>query len=417
MRILQISKADSFGGGASRFAEDLSKTLCDEGYFCHHWVSWSGKGYDYHNRSPLYGSFERQIHGLRFITKKLGDVDYLPFELPLMIRRSVKKKYDLIHFHDISSTISPLTLEYYSRYLPIVWTAHDCSPFTGGCLYPMDCDRFKKSCGSCPQAGTWPIDSWIDTTRIGLFLKKRLHKFKKITCITPSHWMAKLAYSSKMFAKPLTVISNGIDTKIYKFKNKVQLRKRLGIPVNRLVILISALYLEDERKGVLTSLKAIKSIIDLNPFLIVLGIKSEKVYEELNGLPHLAPGNVSEQTQLSDYYRAADCFLCCSLADNQPISIMEAMMSGTPLVGFSSGGIKEMVQNNRTGYLVETGDMTSLCSEIRKAFVTGNIYTWSKPAHTFAMKNYNIQNTAKRYLELYTDLIREYHQKNRHVRT
>lgn len=174
MRICEVSKADSFGGGASRVAEELSQLLFSDGYSAEHWVSWTGKGYD-HRRRPLYGSLERVIRKAHNATKAILSMpELVPYELPIFYRNGRVEQFDLFHFHDISSAISPLTLLHLSRSKPVVWTMHDCSPVTGGCLYPMSCERYKLGCGSCPQLGTWPIDTRFDFTRALRSVKTRL---------------------------------------------------------------------------------------------------------------------------------------------------------------------------------------------------------------------------------------------------
>jgi len=200
MKIGIISKADSFGGGASKVAEDLVELLNKEYYTAHHYCSWSEKGYQ-GVRQPLYGRYENEIRKLHLIFKKLGFPEIIPFELPIILRRLKEHRYDILHFHDLSSAISPLTLMYLSKIVPVVWTIHDCSPFTGGCLYPMGCEKFKSNCFVCPQVSTWPIDSKIDLIFFSRWIKKQLHKSRNLYLITPSHWMADVSYSSNLLKR------------------------------------------------------------------------------------------------------------------------------------------------------------------------------------------------------------------------
>ena len=60
---------------------------------------------------------------------------------------------DVIHLHWICGGFIPI------RYLrkikkPIVWTLHDMWAITGGCHYAGNCERYKESCGRCPQLGS-----------------------------------------------------------------------------------------------------------------------------------------------------------------------------------------------------------------------------------------------------------------------
>ena len=50
-------------------------------------------------------------------------------------------------------------------------------------------------------------------------------------------------------------------------------------------------------------------------------------------------------------YNAADLFVLPSLEDNLPNTIMEAMACGVPCVGFKSGGIPEMIDHRKNGYV------------------------------------------------------------------
>ena len=56
--------------------------------------------------------------------------------------------YDIIHLHWINEQF--LDIKLLNRVIkPIVWTLHDCWPFTGICHYFYDCINYKKKCGNC----------------------------------------------------------------------------------------------------------------------------------------------------------------------------------------------------------------------------------------------------------------------------
>ena len=132
MKLAQISKADSFGGGASRVAEDLTYLINKNGFSAHHLCSWSGKGFHAkENRYPLYGRFEREIRFLHSKLKRYSPPELIPFEYIPLIRKIKREDYNLLHFHDLSSAISPYTLarEATSRILPAARRARRCSPF------------------------------------------------------------------------------------------------------------------------------------------------------------------------------------------------------------------------------------------------------------------------------------------------
>ena len=63
-------------------------------------------------------------------------------------------------------------------------------------------------------------------------------------------------------------------------------------------------------------------------------------------------------------YQDADCMLNPSTVDNMPISILEAMASGVPVVSTDAGGIPDMVDNGVTGLLVPVGDHRAMAAAV-----------------------------------------------------
>ena len=83
-----------------------------------------------------------------------------------------------IHFHDISGTCSVFTIVFLSWIKRVVWTLHDTSILTGGCIQPADCKSFGKGCGNCSQLGKWPLTTSVDLTNWILKFKKNMLKIK-----------------------------------------------------------------------------------------------------------------------------------------------------------------------------------------------------------------------------------------------
>ena len=59
-------------------------------------------------------------------------------------------------------------------------------------------------------------------------------------------------------------------------------------------------------------------------------------------------------------YNAADAMVVPSLEDNLPNTVIEAMACGTPVVGFRTGGIPEMIDHEQNGYLADVGSAQQL---------------------------------------------------------
>ena len=183
-RIAFLSKSDETGGGASRVACQLRELMTRHvGRFeIDHWVGLRNP------RPPLLGLHGKGLSWIAYrIARKLSHWVGLPDFLTLeRWRFSLARRhaYRLFHVHDISDAISPYTLKALAKQAPVVWTFHDCSPFTGGCIQPMDCVAYKDTrCGNCPQLGSWPLLTKIDHTPY-----MQAYKDRKSTRLNSSHY-------------------------------------------------------------------------------------------------------------------------------------------------------------------------------------------------------------------------------------
>ncbi|MBP5973265.1 glycosyltransferase [Brasilonema sp. CT11] len=404
MKIAIVSKSDRNGGGASRVAEDLATWLNDAGHPTDHFIAFNFK-------EPL--SFQRHLYGegrryrlcekIHRKTYEYGFPELLPVEYWVNLSR-VLNNYDIVHFHDLFTAISPVTLALTSRRKPTFFTVHDCSAFTGGCMYPMDCEKFTSHCHQCPQlppAKKKEKDKIPDRTREIQTIKRWIAAKFNIQYIFPSHWMVQQAQQALNFKISPTVIPNGLDLKFFPYINKVEAKISLSIPVNRKVVVISAHVLNDPRKGVKYAIAALQSVRDLSPFVLAVGICNDELKQALEGLEFREIGYISDPNFLAQVYCAADIMLFCSLADNLPLTVMEAMAASTPVVGFSTGGVPEMIQNGRNGMLVEPTNQEALNQALRQALVSVDLEAIGQQARKDFENNFSRSVFLERHLQLY----------------
>jgi glycosyltransferase involved in cell wall biosynthesis len=76
-------------------------------------------------------------------------------------------------------------------------------------------------------------------------------------------------------------------------------------------------------------------------------------------------GNQSHD-QLKDHFKRATIFVISSLSDAFPLTVVEAMAAGLPVVGSAVGGIKESVLHGKTGMLVTPNSAESLAEGISR---------------------------------------------------
>lgn len=77
---------------------------------------------------------------------------------------------------------------------------------------------------------------------------------------------------------------------------------------------------------------------------------------------------LGSRKDVGNLMRRAACLLHCSESEAFGWTILEAMMAGLPVVASSVGGIKEVIQDGRTGMLVEAGDVGGFAAAMRRVF-------------------------------------------------
>lgn len=124
---------------------------------------------------------------------------------------------DVIHLHNLHGYYIHVGLLFdYLRSCgkKIIWTLHDCWPFTGHSAYceGAGCERFTDGCHDCPALREYPAALTDRSKRNWLRKKEIFQNVPDMTLITPSVWLKGLAERSFLSGYPVKVIPNGIDT-------------------------------------------------------------------------------------------------------------------------------------------------------------------------------------------------------------
>jgi glycosyltransferase involved in cell wall biosynthesis len=262
---------------------------------------------------------------------------------------------DIIHLHWVNHGFIRIS-ELRKVNKPIIWTMHDMWVFTGGCHYSLFCEKFKSSCGRCPILGSSmekDLSYWV------LRNKQKAIPADKIKWIAISSWMADSAEKSILLKETLiNIIYSGIDTKIFKPKDKYTARIELKLPSDKIIILLGADNLLSPYKGIQFSLDALR-LLDRECFIVTFG-NGRLLKDQLNQtVIHM--GFIDDPQKLASLYSAADLFLATSVAEAFGMTVAEAQCCGIPVVAFNSLGPKDIIEHKVTGYLAEmesTSDLT-----------------------------------------------------------
>ena len=411
-KLLQIGSSLNCGA-PGKIAEQIGLLAMSRG-----WNVYMAHGVRHSNLSqlktiPMVTPHEERVHALYsllFDRHGLGP-DGKTKQLVEWIK---EYKPDVIHLHNIHGYfLNYKTLFEYlvTTDIPVVWTLHDCWPFTGHCAYfdAVDCLRWKSGCHDCPLRKDYPKSMFIDRSKKNYELKKRLFTGLKNCVMVPvSDWLGNITKESFMGTYPVHVIHNGIDLNVFR-PIKTDLRQRLGIVPDKIVVLgLAAPWVP--RKGYNDMIR----MSEEKDFQIVMvGVSAEQ--KEVLPKNIISITRTSNQQELVEYYNIADVFVNPTYSDNFPTTNLEALACGTPVITYRTGGspeaisdvenakkMKDGVECYPTGMVVEQGDIAGIVDAIRELHAHPlSAEVCRKRAETYFDKD----KCFEEYIRLYESLI------------
>ena len=155
-------------------------------------------------------------------------------------------------------------------------------------------------------------------------------------------------------------IYNGVDTE--KFPPK---QEYCSDGVTRFVS-VGTLYGIKNHSMLIEAFSIVKKAVD-NVKLTIVG--GGELYDELNeqikslGLENdvVLAGN---RSNVSDYLSEADVYCCPSKVEGLPITVLEAMSVGLPIITTPAGGVVDIVKDGENGYIVPHGDAEEMAKKM-----------------------------------------------------
>lgn len=315
------------------------------------------------------------------------DYSSLPYGNTNFVEQAGINQYDIVHLHWVSHIID------YSFFFkqckkPIVWTLHDINPLAGLYHYEKDEENNQIVSGTLSKA--------ILSLKLQAIQQ---HTFNKIF-VGPSNWITNYALlNTKKFKKTRVVeIPNPINMDMFYPANKQDARLRLGLPADEKIILFSAHELGNSRKGFDILLKALEHIDGIYPVAIGNYPSTSPL-----GIDICFTGIINNNNLLRDYYSAADVIVIPSKEDNLPNVMIEAFACGSPVVGFTVGGIKEHVIDFHTGLLASAINSLSLADAIKLFFKNEHKFE-SATIREYAVEKFSPAKIAEQYIREYENI-------------
>lgn len=307
----------------------------------------------------------------------------------------------IIHLHGINDFIDYSNFfKFFSKKF-FLWTLHDMNPITGGCHHSDGCLKFTTECKSCPQ-----LINTIDPDYAFIIQQAKIKGLQfinddQLVLVSPSKWLAELSRKSAITGRFRTFfIPNPAFSVSQVFNLERDLvKKKLGLPSDKKIILFASDNLNNPRKGVDVLYKAAELIKEHDEILLVgIGLPGKKP----QGLKIQFTGSISDDEILASYFYCADVFVLASLAENSPLVIIESLICGTPVVATDVGGIPDLI-TDKNGELVPRNNTEILAQSIQSVLF---FKTFDRDQiRNNALALYDADRVTHQYEILYQDLL------------
>ncbi|MBS3914681.1 MAG: glycosyltransferase [Bacteroidetes bacterium] len=402
-------------GGAFVVAQRLSEALSETGKMQSGHLVYSGNPGNYF----LWANnvFRK---GIAFGMHALEKLDFLRYEKNKSIRfafshgltgipiyqNQLVQNADIIHLHWINKGFISLSglKKIIELGKPVIWTTHDMWLYTGGCYHNRGCNHFTVNCGNCPYLKK---PEGQDLSYRVFNAKKKLLSSPNLHLVAPSNWLADIAMQSGVaLKKSPIVIPNGIDTQLFRPEDKIKSREKLGIPVDKKVLLFIAGNLSNPYKGFQEFTEMFAELRKTSSDFHAVVVGNRNPGFELNNPSYQWFVGVGNPEILRQFYNATDLYVTTSLEENLPTTVVESISCGTPVAGFEVGGIRDILPHLLGNYLAPKGDKIALASLISDFFQLSemDLAELSNFARKQAETVFDIRVVAQQYLNLYANL-------------
>lgn len=294
---------------------------------------------------------------------------------------------DLVHCHGARANYISLFIMHKLK-VPMITTLHS--------DYKLDFkDNIRK------QMIYTPINSWA------------LRRFKHVLCVTNA--FKNMLVDRGFKSKRIEVIYNGIDFKPQlETLEKVKFYDRLHIkydPNKRYVGIAARLYAV---KGVDVFLKAANVLAKRcdNIDFIILGdgemwdvCESYVNENNLKDRVHMA-GQIMNSVVMNSFYKYIDVNTLSSYSESFPYALLEGARMHRATVATAVGGIPEMIEDGKSGYLVPSGDYEAFADRLQKLCNDDELRQKMGDAfYERALNNFSVESMANTHINIYNKVI------------
>ena len=252
-----------------------------------------------------------------------------------------------------------------------------------------------------------PIKNWIIFYPIEKIFSKITDK---IITITDEDYQLAV---NKFYCKIERTHGVGVDEKrfyIVSKKEQLEIRKKFNLKKDQKIILCVGELLPNKNQKI--AIQAMEKIVKKYPEtqLLIAGngpekenleklIRSLKLEKNIKMLGYVI--------NLQEYQKIADIAVSCSKREGLPLNIVEAMLSGTPVVASLNRGHRELIHNGENGFIVDVDDDKKMAEKILELFENKNLFNQIKEKAEEYVKSYTFKNVKNELKYIYLNDLRK----------
>lgn len=394
-KLLQINHVLSDFGSTGKIVNQIGDAAIRDGW--ESYIAYGRWGCKSHSHLIKIGnSWDVACHGLLTrLTDRHGL--YSSQATRQLIKQIETVSPDLIHLHCLHGYY--LNYQLLFNYLktvgiPIVWTLHDCWPFTGHCAHftRARCNKWKTQCHHCPIRNDYP-SSFRDGSKENYRLKKEsFTNIPNMTIVTVSDWLKSVTHESFLGNYKIQTIYNGTDTNIF--------RPHKSQPNSRFTVLgVAGMWYAD--KGLYDFYKLRKQLSPLVGITLI-GLNDK----QMRTLPKGITGRPKTQSadELAQAYSDADIVVNLSYQETFGMTTAEGMACGTPCIVYNTTACPELITPD-TGTIVPLGNIKQVAKAIMDIRKRGKA-SYTDKCRTRAVECFDKNKQYNKYITLYNSLIK-----------
>lgn len=393
MKVLMITNRLYPFGGAETYAYSVGESLKNEG----HIVEYFGIDYKYDSFRNNYGIYAKKSHTPFSIVRSKGNCSRLSKLLDLF-------KPDIVHLHLIYFTLTPAIIYTIKQHnIPIIQTIHDSKWICPN--YQLFIPNKKKACHEC-------IDG---------------HFFRcvKNRCFKNSYILSALAYIESRYYQDKKVMSL-IDRFIFPSTFMRDLHQKYGLETEKCITLcnFSRISLEDERKnnqsefgkyvlyfGRLSKEKGMDNLLRICDILknIKFVIAGEGDYSSLfKKKQNCVVVGFKNGRDLLDLITQSICTVYPSIwYENCPLSVIESLTLGVPVVASNIGGIPDLISDGQDGFLIDCDNVELFAKKIENIYYDVNMRENMSDSAIKLSTVFSKKTHVLKLIDIYSEVINE----------